>query len=245
MFSVLILDDNRPIATHIQNSIRWEDIECQVVAVLYDGISGKKAIERFKPDIIISDIEMPGMSGLQMIEMTQNCIPNSKFIFISAYERFAYAHQALKFKACDYLIKPFTQSELRRAVDEALAELKKYEYFPETESNYTPLMKSVLEYLENAAYSSVTLEMAAEHFNMSSSKLGRMIKKETDMRYADLVTGIRLRRAKELLTVPYLNISDIADRVGYSDYLTFYKVFVKNEKMSPSEYRKNMSNGKN
>ena len=137
--------------------------------------------------LIISDIEMPGMSGLQMIEMTQNCIPNSKFIFISAYERFAYAHQALKFKACDYLIKPFTQSELRRAVDEALAELKKYEYFPETESNYTPLMKSVLEYLENAAYSSVTLEMAAEHFNMSSSKLGRMIKKETDMRYADLV----------------------------------------------------------
>ena len=87
--------------------------------------------------------------------------------------------------------------------------------------------------------------MAAEHFNMSSSKLGRMIKKETDMRYADLVTGIRLRRAKELLTVPYLNISDIADRVGYSDYLTFYKVFVKNEKMSPSEYRKNMSNGMN
>lgn len=55
---------------------------------------------------------------------------------------------------------------------------------------------------------------------------------------------MRIQRAKELLAVPYLNISDIAERVGYSDYLTFYKVFVRNEKISPSEFRKNLSGGK-
>ena len=47
-----------------------------------------------------------------------------------------------------------------------------------------------------------------------------------------------------MLDVPYLNISDIASRVGYSDYLTFYKVFVRSEKISPTEYRKNLNGGK-
>lgn len=244
MFSVLILDDNKPIASHILHAIAWEELECRVVAVLHDGISGREAIERFKPDLIITDIEMPGFSGLEMIKLTQNCIPNSKLIFISAYEKFSYAHQALKLKACDYLIKPFTQSELRAAVDKALAELKRDALPEKTENNYSILMNSILDYLENEVYNSATLETVANHFKMSPSKLGRLIKKETNMRYVELVAKKRIQRAKELLAVPYLNISDIAERVGYSDYLTFYKVFVRNEKISPSEYRRNLSGGK-
>ncbi len=244
MFSVLILDDNKPVAMQILRTIPWEEIDCQVVGVLNDGISGREAIERLKPDLIITDIEMPGLSGLQMIEVTQNYIPDSKLIFISAYEKFNYAHQALKFKACDYLIKPFTQSELRSAVDKALAELSKDDPQKNEENEYSAMMKSILSYLGNVAYGPVTLEMVADHFKMSPSKLGRLIKKETNMRYVELVAQMRIQRAKELLAVPYLNISDIAERVGYSDYLTFYKVFVRNEKISPSEFRKNLSGGK-
>ena len=243
MYSVLILDDNKPIAAHIQHTIAWEELGCRVVAVLHDGISGREAIERFKPDLIITDVEMPGLSGIQMVELARNCIPNSKLIFISAYDKFSYAHQALKLKACDYLLKPFTRSELRSAVDKALAELERDLLSENEENNYSLTMKSILDYLENMVYDSVTLEMVANHFQMSPSKLGRLIQKETNMRYVELVAKMRIRRAKELLAVPYLNISDIAERVGYSDYLTFYKVFVRNEKVSPSEFRKKLSSG--
>lgn len=243
MYSVLILDDNKPIAAHIQHTIAWEELGCRVVAVLHDGISGREAIERFKPDLIITDVEMPGLSGIQMVELARNCIPYSKLIFISAYDKFSYAHQALKLKACDYLLKPFTRSELRNAVDKALAELERDLLSENEENNYSLTMKSILDYLENMVYDSVTLEMVADHFQMSPSKLGRLIQKETNMRYVELVAKMRIRRAKELLAVPYLNISDIAERVGYSDYLTFYKVFVRNEKVSPSEFRKKLSSG--
>lgn len=243
MYSVLILDDNKPIAAHIQHTIAWEELGCRVVAVLHDGISGREAIERFKPDLIITDVEMPGLSGIQMVELARNCIPNSELIFISAYDKFSYAHQALKLKACDYLLKPFTRSELRSAVDKALAELERDLLSENEENNYSLTMKSILDYLENMVYDSVTLEMVADHFQMSPSKLGRLIQKETNMRYVELVAKMRIRRAKELLAVPYLNISDIAERVGYSDYLTFYKVFVRNEKVSPSEFRKKLSSG--
>lgn len=243
MYSVLILDDNKPIAAHIQHTIAWEELGCRVVAALHDGISGREAIERFKPDLIITDVEMPGLSGIQMVELARNCIPSSKLIFISAYDKFSYAHQALKLKACDYLLKPFTRSELRSAVDKALAELERDLLSENEENNYSLTMKSILDYLENMVYDSVTLEMVADHFQMSPSKLGRLIQKETNMRYVELVAKMRIRRAKELLAVPYLNISDIAERVGYSDYLTFYKVFVRNEKVSPSEFRKKLSSG--
>ena len=109
-----------------------------------------------------------------------------------------------------------------------MAELKRDALPEKTENNYSILMNSILDYLENEVYNSATLETVANHFKMSPSKLGRLIKKETNMRYVELVAKKRIQRAKELLAVPYLNISDIAERVGYSDYLTFYKVFVRN-----------------
>lgn len=247
MYSVLILDDNKPVATQIFRTIPWDDIGCQVIGVFNDGISGKEAIERFKPDLIISDVEMPGLTGLQMIEYTQSYIPDSQLIFISAYEKFNYAYRAIKLGACDYLLKPFTQSELRQAIDSAVARLgsrEKKEIDPGAERSYSALMESVVDYLRTAAYGPVTLETVADYFKISPSKLGRLIKKETDMRYVELVTSMRMQRAKELLAVPYLTISEIAERVGYSDYLTFYKVFVRCEKISPGDYRRNLNSGK-
>ena len=243
MYSVLILDDNVPMAQQILKTIPWEDMDCQVVGVCNDGISGREAIEQLKPDLIISDIEMPGLTGLQMIELTENFIADSKIIFISAYEKFSYAHQAIRLGACDYLLKPFTKSELMHAIEHALEELGGHK--PETdgekeEEAYSPMMRSVLKYLNAAACRPITLDMVAEYYKVSPSKLGRMIKKETNMRYVELVAKMCIQRAKELLALPYLNISDVAERVGYSDYLTFYKVFVRYENISPSDYRKSL-----
>ncbi len=248
MYSVLILDDNRPMALQVFRMIPWEDIGCQVVGVLHDGISGKEAIEKMKPDLIVSDIEMPGLTGLQMMETVRSHIPNSQVIFISAYEKFNYAHQAIKLGACDYLVKPFTQADLRHSIGKAIAELNlaQQEMDQEQESRpvYSAQMEAIMDYLKDEACSNVTLEALADHFQMSQSKLGRMIKKETNMRYTELVAKLRIEKSKALLADPNLHVANIAEQVGYSDYLTFYKVFVRCEKISPTDYRKGLSGGK-
>ena len=95
MYSGLILDDNVPMAAQILKTTPWEEMDCQVVGVYNDGISGREAIERLKPDLIISDIEMPDLTGLQMIEITGSFIPHSQIIYISAYEQISSHHQAL------------------------------------------------------------------------------------------------------------------------------------------------------
>ncbi len=246
MYSVLILDDNRPMALQVFRMIPWEEIGCQVVGVLHDGIAGQEAIRKMKPDLIVSDIEMPGLSGLQMMETARVHIPNSQIIFISAYEKFHYAHQAIKLGACDYLVKPFTQADLRHSIDKAIAalDLAQQEQEELTKRSYSPQMERVMAYLETQACGSVSLEMVADHFQMSQSKLGRLIKKETNMRYTELVAKLRIQKSKELLAIPSLHVADIAEQVGYSDYLTFYKVFVRCEKISPTDYRKGLSGGK-
>lgn len=245
MYSVLILDDNIPTAAMVKKAIPWEEIGCRVVGVIHDGITGMTAIEREKPDLIISDIEMPGLSGLEMIEKTVHSTPNSRVIFISAYEKFTYAHHAIKLGAVDFVIKPFTRMELRDAIDKALAELKKtHPSESEEEKAYSPLMKDVIKYMRTTAYSQITLEMVAENFHMSPSSLGRLIKKETNLRYVELLTSMRMDQAKKLLAIPNLSISDVAQKVGYGDYLTFYKVFVRNEHQSPSDYRKALRQGR-
>lgn len=246
MYSVLILDDNRPMALQVSRMIPWGDMDCQVVGVLHDGVSGKEAIETMKPDLIVSDIEMPGLSGLQMMEIARTCVPNSQIIFISAYEKFEYARQAIKLGVCDYLVKPFTQAELQQSIDKAIAVLDQEQQEAEAENQvvYSRQMDQIIEYLKNEVCNGVSLDMVADYFQMSQSKLGRLIKKETGMRFTELVARLRIGKAKELLLETNLPVAHIAEQVGYSDYLTFYKVFVRYEQNAPTDYRKHVFGGK-
>ena len=94
MYSVAIVEDNRATADMLAASIAWDSIRCEVVGVAYNGVDGRALITQKKPDIIIADIRMPGMDGLQMIELTRKISPKSKVIYISAYDDFYYAKKS-------------------------------------------------------------------------------------------------------------------------------------------------------
>ena len=94
-----------------------------MVSVQYDGIAGKKAITQLRPDLVITDIRMPGLNGLEMIELVRELLPECKVIFISFYEYFDYAYKAMKLRAQDFLIKPFEQAELLRVIQNVVSEI--------------------------------------------------------------------------------------------------------------------------
>ena len=75
MYSVIILDDNKATARQIEQTVPWAELNCNVLCVLHDGASGKTAIEQLLPDLIITDIEMPGLSGIEMLDLTKKLIP--------------------------------------------------------------------------------------------------------------------------------------------------------------------------
>ena len=244
MFTLVVVYDNLAIIDLVAHGIDWSELGCSVVGVATDGTQGSALIVANQPDIIITDIHMPGFDGLKMIETTKVFSPHSKVIFISAYDDFRYAQEAISLRACAYLLKPFSKKELVNTVRSVLGECKKdpapkaAEDPAPTADNANLLVSAMLEYVRSHISGSLRLEELSRHFGFCTSYISSLIKKQTGQNYSDWVTQARIDYAKKLLKRPTHKIEEISFLVGYKNYITFYKVFVRNEGMSPTDYRK-------
>jgi len=237
LYLVAIIDDNKATADMLAAAIPWESIGCRVCGVAYDGGSGRQLLIRQRPDIVISDIRMPGMNGLEMLEAVRSLLPDSRIIFMSAYDDFAYVQKALHLRAHEYLLKPFENSQLLSSVRLLTEELSRdRDRTAEQPHVYSALIKNLLAYI-NEHPERHSLEEAAAHFGFSASYISMLIKKETGLNYMDWVTKARVRLAKKLLRDPDYRIEEVAEAVGYRNYTSFYAMFVHNTGLSPREYR--------
>ncbi|OPH50430.1 hypothetical protein BC351_07160 [Paenibacillus ferrarius] len=112
MYKVLIVDDEHFIRERLVTIIPWEEYDLVVASVAEDGESALEQIRAVSPDIVITDIRMPDMTGLEMIARAEAYRPNTQFIILSAYSEFDYARRALQLGVTDYLLKPTKPEEL-------------------------------------------------------------------------------------------------------------------------------------
>lgn len=112
MFKLLIADDEQIVIEGIKNSIDWSQYDIEVVGTAKNGSEALKLAQELQPDIIISDIKMPGLNGLELIEKLKAFLPNVKVILVSAYEEFDYAKQAIRLGVNSYLSKPVKKVEV-------------------------------------------------------------------------------------------------------------------------------------
>lgn len=238
MYKVVLIDDNKTLADSLASFDLWEKAGCRVVSVCYDSASGCDAILREKPHLIVSDIRMPGMDGLEIIRMVKAEVPHSRVIFISAYDDFSYAQRALRLGAQDYLLKPFSREAITRSVSEAVQALSTDASAAEPDnSDDVPLMKPILQYLSDHIDRQVTAEEVARIFYMSTSRLNALIRKYNGKCFRDIRCEIRMNRAKEMLNDVRYSINDIARKVGFQSYASFYRAFIREFDISPTDYR--------
>jgi two-component system response regulator YesN len=241
--SVVIADDERVIIDGFLKLIHWEKIGCRVDDVAFDGIMAVEKTTRIKPDIAIIDINMPLLSGLDVIRQASPDSPDTVFIIISGYDEFSYAREALKLRAYDYLLKPvdFAQFEalierLRRErfdlpVHERPQEAREKDAEP-------PTIQRIVSYIDQHCAEDLTLKKLAEVFYMNPAYLSQYFKAKTGMNYFAYLSRLRSERAKHLLITTDMTIGDIARTVGGADYRTFTKRFRRTEGVSPSAFRK-------
>ena len=98
-YKAILCDDDEIIATGLSEFISWDDLNIELCGVGFDGLEAKELIEKYKPDILISDIRMPFLNGFEIIEYAQNINPNTVIIVISGYDDFQYAQEAIKLGA--------------------------------------------------------------------------------------------------------------------------------------------------
>ena len=125
MYKIIVVEDDQIIRRGICQAIPWEENGFVIAGEASDGEIGLALIEKEQPHVVISDINMPFLNGLEMVKQLKDKMPETRFIFLTGYEDFTYAQQALQLKAFDYLLKPVDASHLLQKVKEATTEWEK------------------------------------------------------------------------------------------------------------------------
>ena len=116
MYRLVVIDDEYIVVQGIKALISRLKLDYEVVGAAYDGIQGLEVIRSEKPDVVITDIRIPGLDGLSVIEAAKEECPDTYFIVISGYSEFVYAQRALTLGVKDYIDKPVTADKLKNAL---------------------------------------------------------------------------------------------------------------------------------
>jgi YesN/AraC family two-component response regulator len=240
MINVYIADDEVWIILGLKKLLEKLNMDIYVVGTANNGLTAREEIEMFKPDVVFTDIRMPGLTGLELLQEIPDVSPESRVVLISGYAEFEYAKEAVKHHAFDYLLKPIKEEELKRVMDSLLEKRGEIPEREEEESlpTYDKMIDNVISEIRDHYMEDISLTSLASKYNVSMARLSEMIKEKLQVNFSDYIASLRIQRAKELLRDDSISIQEIAEIVGYNDYFYFTKVFKKVEGISPSKYRK-------
>lgn len=243
MLKVLIVEDEEMIRKGIVLTVDWAALDCVVVGEASNGLEGLEAARRLEPSLIITDLKMPQMDGIEMLRSLREQGCKAHVIILTAYDNFTYAQSALRLGAVDYLLKPFHDGDLENAIIQLQNRLKSGSDSPETIG--TPRKGDKSKYvLEAMAYISkhynepdISVGTVAQSLNISEGYLSHTFKKETDYTLLNYLTRYRIHKAMELLKDCRVKVYEVAEQVGYRDIAYFSATFKKYTGLSPSEYQ--------
>ncbi|MCR4740065.1 MAG: response regulator [Lachnospiraceae bacterium] len=242
MINVYIADDEVWIILGIKKMLEKIDVDSFVIGTANNGLTAKEEIEMFKPDIVFTDIRMPGLSGLELLKAMSEVSPDSRVVIITGFAEFAYAKEAVHHHAFDYLLKPVKLEDLERVMRSVAEEKGEGEEKEEEKPAHVSdrMIDNVIADIREHYTEDISLTSLAAKYNSSLGHLSMMIKENLRINFSDYIASLRIQRAKELLRDESMSIQEIAETVGYNDYFYFTKVFKKIEGISPSKYRKSM-----
>jgi len=241
MLNVLIVEDEELIRKGIVLTVDWEALGCRVVEAS-NGEEALKAVAEHSPDLIVTDLKMPVMDGIQMLEKLRQDGHQMPVIILTAYDTFDYARSALRLGAVDYLLKPFHDGDLENAVQLAKQKLAPQNsvqsVFGIRKSSISKYVQETLTYIETHYNDpDICVGSIAGHLNISEGHLSHIFKKETDCTILSYLTKYRIQQAKFLLKDCRIKVYEVAQKVGYRDIAYFSSTFKKQVGMSPSEYQ--------
>jgi two-component system response regulator YesN len=249
MTKVLIVDDEKYVRMGIKGETDWSLIGCEVVAEAPNGEVGLEMAQQYRPDLVISDIRMPKMDGIEMATKILERYPDTKVIFLTAYSEFEYARAAVRIGVSDYLLKPFQDGELEASIQRLLhlhqnAPVEQIELENELiqlkgkEEITNRYVQTAIEYIEkNYSDPGFSIGGLAESMSVSEGHISRLFKAETDCSIGNYLTRYRIKKAMDYLKDVQVKVYEVAEKVGYQDIAYFSNTFKKLIGRTPSEYQ--------
>lgn len=244
MIRTVIADDEKVIRNGLKKLLEASNLPLSISEPATNGTEAVELIKFFCPEIILMDINMPGIKGLQVIETIKPHVPNAKIIIISGHDDFQYVQRALQLGVFDYLLKPINKTQLIDVIKKAIDSLLPEEINPVNLTltkldNGTSISTKAIEYIKaNYTNPELTLATLSNLFHVSESYMTRIIKQRINKSFSTLLTELRIEMSIELLsTNEDIMIGQIAEIVGYSSHHYFCRVFKSSTGLSPLEYK--------
>lgn len=262
MYRVVVVEDSLLLRKGLIYTTDWHSMDCELIGEASNGVEGRALIEKTAPDIVITDIRMPGMTGIEMMESLHNVV-DSQYIIITAYNEFEFARKALKMGAIDFISKPIEDRALELAIRNACKvveqrrEYRKFvermvdvedsrimlfkEYLAGGESVQEHHAKRCVEYIKAQYHQDISAKSVADAMKMSESHLNRVMREATGYSVGEYIQNYRIKQACMLLSDPSAKIYEVASDVGIRDQRYFSIVFKRMVGITPKEFQNKLN----
>lgn len=249
--TILIVDDEDRTRQGLKKTLEiWAAERFDI----YSAPNGMEALEicrKRKVDLLITDIQMPQISGLQLLEALRDLSQIPVVIIISSYSEFEYAQRAIQLGVKNYLLKPINKKRLIEAVEQAMEAVESQERagfidkvvdkslieINKEDTASTPI-KEAMAYIQENITEQLSLREVASHVHLNPSYFSVLFKEQTNLTFSEYVTRKKLQNAKKILLTTNLPVEEIAEQVGYQTGKYFIKIFKEYEGITPSKFRK-------
>lgn len=239
MLKLIIVDDEHYTCEGIKKAINWSKYNIEIAGVASDGREAIEIVKNNHIDIIITDIKMRGMNGLDMAEELREMGYEGQIIVMSGYQYFEYAQRAIESNVRKYLVKPVDIEELEDVISQISKEQSKSKtQYNIKQGSSKQLITEMLEYIDEHYNEDIQLSVIAGKHYRDVTYVSKLFKEYVGINYSDYLINKRIEGAKNLLKNTDLSVEDVANKIGYENIVYFRKVFKARTSMSPGQYRK-------
>lgn len=247
MYNLIIADDEYEIRHGLSNYFPWESVGFKVIASVSDGKEVLNMVSKLEIDVVLCDIRMPGMTGIEVAEELYRMNERVFIVFLSGYKDFTYAQKAIEYGVKNYIVKPTKFSELMNVFTKIKIELdqRKVELLPVKQSTFNkssekavdPVIVKIKDYVIHN-FNHATLEKAAKTVYMNPHYVSKYFKQKTGKNFSEYLIEIKMEEAAKLLMDLKYKTYEVSEMVGYTNSKNFTRAFSKFFGLTPKEYRR-------
>ncbi|WP_020618298.1 response regulator [Paenibacillus daejeonensis] len=268
MWKVLLVEDEVFVRESVREIIDWESMGFTVIGEAGNGAEALRLIRREPPDLVLADIIMPEMDGIELLRQTREAGIRAKFVMLTCMSEFEYIRQAMEYGASNYILKlSMNVKDLRETLGKIGAELEKESDGqrelartdeatgrPAAEEQRTdessqssagygtrvshPEVSKIIAYIHDHYDQDLSVKFLSHHVMMGENYVSALFKKKTGCTLIHYLHQVRVDKAIWYLRHTGLPVSEIGHKVGFANDNYFIKIFKRHTKQTPSLYRK-------